>query len=97
MSTNPHRRQFLASSAAAVSTLTVESARGFHANDTLNVACIGTGGRSLLTLMPRLAKIPNVRLAAVCDVWDTNLAKAAERADKNAIQENTDYRRLLER
>ena len=97
MSTNLHRRHFLAASAATVSALTVESARGFHANDTLNVACIGTGGRALRTLMPRLAKIPNVRLAAVCDVWDGHLAKAAEKADRNAIQEKTDYRRLLER
>lgn len=87
------RRSFL----AATSLMAVESAHGFQANDTINVACIGTGGRSQGTLMPRLAKVPNVRLAAVCDVRDDNLAKGAQLADSKAIQESTDFRRLLDR
>ena len=91
------RRQFLAVGAAAMSTMPVESARGYSANDTLNVACIGTGGRAQRTLMPRLAMIPNVRLAAVCDVWDGHLATGSKLADPKAIREGTDYRRLLER
>jgi predicted dehydrogenase len=92
-----HRRGFLAAGAAALSTLTVESARGYAANDTLNVACLGTGGRCQQVLMPRLARIPNVRLAAVCDVWDRHLAQGAAVADPRAIREGTDYRRLLDR
>ena len=92
-----HRREFLVSSAAAASLLSVESARGFQANDTLNVACLGTGGRAQRVLMTRLAKIPNVRIAAVCDVWDAHLAAGAKLADPKAIQEGTDFRRLLDR
>lgn len=95
------RRDFMAAGAAVValsaeSALSTETARGFAANDTLNVACLGTGGRCRW-LMPRLASIPNVRLAAVCDVWDEHLAKGAELADPRAIREDTDYRRLLDR
>lgn len=97
MNNQIQRRQFLAASAAALSTMSVESARGYSANDTLNVACIGTGGRAQRTLMPRLATIPNVRLAAVCDVWDGHLATGAALADPKAVREGTDYRRLLER
>ena len=90
------RRNFLAAGAAAVSALSVETARGYGANDTLNVACIGTGGRCRW-LMKRLATVPNVRLAAVCDVWDDHLAKGAELADAKAIREDTSYHKLLER
>ena len=91
------RRDFLAASTAAASLLSVESARGFQANDTLNVACLGTGGRSQRILMTRLAQIPNTRIAAVCDVWDANLKAGAKLADAKAILEDTDFRRLLDR
>lgn len=92
-----NRRSFLGTSAAVAATsFAVESARGFAANDTINVACIGTGGRCR-RLMGRLATVPNVRLAAVCDVWDGHLAEGAKLADAKAIQEDTDYRKLLDR
>lgn len=91
------RRDFLVTGFVAASLLSVESARGFQANDTLNVACLGTGGRSQRILMTRLAQIPNTRIAAVCDVWDTNLKAGAKLADAKAILEDTDFRRLLER
>lgn len=91
------RREFLAAGVTAASLLSVESARGFQANDTLNVACLGTGGRSQRILMTRLAKIPNVRITAVCDVWDAHLAAGAKLADPKAIREDTDFRRLLDR
>lgn len=91
------RRGFLVAGAAAGAALGVgESALGFWANDTLNVACIGTGGRCR-RLMERLGKLPNVRLAAVCDVWDKHLADGAKLADPKAVREDTDYRRLLDR
>ncbi len=59
------RRTFLETvSAAAAGTLaTVESARGYAINDTLNVGCLGTGGRCQ-TLMKSLARVPGVKLAA---------------------------------
>jgi len=91
------RRQFLSTSAAAaLSTFSYESARGYQANDTLNVACLGTGGRSR-KLIPGLASVPNVRIAAVCDIYDKHLAMGMEMADPKAIREDTDYRKLLDR
>jgi predicted dehydrogenase len=90
------RREFLAAGAASLAAFPVETARGYAANDTLNVACIGTGGRCR-RLMERLPRIPGVRITAVCDIWEEHLAKAAALADPKAIQEGSDFRRLLDR
>src|SRR5262249_24116087 len=67
------RREFLetiggAGIAAAGTLATLESARGYAANDAIEVACLGTGGRCR-TLMKSLAQVPGVRLAAVCDIY----------------------------
>src|SRR5262249_3413239 len=72
-----------------------EPSRGSAANDTPNVACIGTGGRCR-TLMQSLREIPNVRLAAVCDVWDLALVQGAQLADPKA-ERSKEFRRLLDR
>jgi predicted dehydrogenase len=92
-----HRRSFLQAGAAAglFTALAAETARGFAANDTINVACLGTGGRCR-ALMQSLRKVPNVRLAAVCDVWDVSLAEGAKLADPKAVQAR-EFRKLLER
>jgi predicted dehydrogenase len=73
----------------------VESARGYAANDTIAVGCIGTGGRCQ-TLMKSLAQIPNVRIVAVCDIYDPHLDKARTLADPRAGATRR-YRELLER
>jgi len=94
------RREFLGTmghlGAGALLTATgVESARGFVANDTVEVACLGTGGRCR-TLMNSLAKIPNVRIAAVCDIYDKHLAEGRKLADPHAVV-SRNYRELLDR
>ncbi|MDB5352783.1 MAG: putative dehydrogenase [Planctomycetota bacterium] len=61
----------------------VESARGFAANDTIEIGCIGTGGRCQ-HLMKSLAQIPGVRIAAVCDVFEPNRENSRKLADKDA-------------
>lgn len=78
------RRQFLAASALATSALLTESSRGFAANDTLQVGLIGVGGRCkhLLKSFPAL---PNVKITAVCDVFDDNLEAAKKLADPKAF------------
>ena len=73
----------------------VESARGFMANDTIEVACLGTGGRCR-ALMKSLATVPGVRLAAVCDIWDVHLAEGRKLADAKAVA-TKEYKELLER
>src|SRR5262252_3167570 len=56
---------------------------GYAANETMRVGCIGTGGRTQ-ALMKALARIPGAQIAAVCDVWDENLAKGRELAAPGA-------------
>jgi predicted dehydrogenase len=73
----------------------VESARGYAANDTLSVACIGTGGRCR-TLMKSLAQVPNVRITAVCDIYEPHLDEARKLADPGALV-SKHYRELLGR
>lgn len=95
-----HRREFLeraglAATAAFLGGAGAESARGFRANDTIRVACLGTGGRCRALMRP-LATLPNVRIVAVCDVWDDALGEARKLADGNADAVK-DYRRLLDR
>ena len=74
------RRTFLASSALATAGLLVESSRGFAANDTLQVGLIGCGGRCR-HLLKSFPSLPNVKITAVCDVWDDNLEAAKKLAD----------------
>ncbi|MBY0232894.1 MAG: gfo/Idh/MocA family oxidoreductase, partial [Gemmataceae bacterium] len=59
------RRTFLMAATAAAAS----AAMGRSALETVNIACLGTGGRCR-HLMKSLATIKNVRLAAVSDVWD---------------------------
>ncbi|WZP00069.1 Gfo/Idh/MocA family oxidoreductase [Isosphaeraceae bacterium EP7] len=85
----------LAGAGALLGGTSVESARGFAANDTIEVACIGTGGRCQ-ALMKSLATIPNVRIAAVCDIYDKNLDAARKLADPKAAA-SKDFREILGR
>jgi predicted dehydrogenase len=88
--TGESRRAFLESlgrhgaAGTLLAAAAVESRRGYAANDTLNVGCIGTGGRCR-TLMKPLAQVPGVRLAAVCDVYDPHLDLARKLADPSAL------------
>ena len=77
------RSFFVAAGSAAAATVAGSVAAGFPANDTLNVGVIGAGGRArhLLKSFPAL---PNVRVTAVCDVWDAALAEAKKLADPQA-------------
>src|SRR4051812_18401446 len=82
------RRQFLQSTGAATAigalVLADPTAKVFGANERLNVGCIGTGGRCR-GLMKSLATIPNVRIAAVCDIWDRHLDEGRKLADPKAL------------
>ena len=59
------------------------TARGFAANETINVGCIGTGGRCR-QLMQALKEVPGVRITAVCDVWDKHLRSRQEAGRRQA-------------
>lgn len=93
------RREFLqaagVTSAALFAGLQTESALGFQANDTLNIALLGVGGRCH-HLLKTLKLIPNVRIAGVSDIYDAHLENAKKVADPKAAA-SRDFRELLDR
>lgn len=93
------RRKFLAASAAgatATSALALPaSAQPVGANERINIGLIGTGGRCR-ALMGALAKVPNTRMMALCDVYEPNLELAQKLAEPRAFT-TRDYHALLER
>ena len=90
MHKHDHRRGFLRTLAAGYAA----SAFGYPANETIGIGCIGTGGRAQ-QLMKNLERIKGVRIAAVCDVWDENLARARQIAGPAAFS-TKDYHAVLE-
>jgi predicted dehydrogenase len=69
--------------------------RGYPANDTIGIGCIGTGGRAQM-LVKNLEAIKGARITAVCDVWNQNLAKARPLAGPSAFA-TKDYHAVLDR
>jgi len=91
-----NRRSFIVSAGtAAAATIAGSSATAYAANDTINVACIGTGGRCR-ALMKSLAKIDKVRISAVCDVWDVSLSEGKKLADPQAFA-TKNFKEVLDR
>jgi len=92
------RRSFLKASTAAAAALTALGAPVVLAarspNETLNVGCIGTGGRCR-TLMKSLVQVPNVRIAAVCDIYDAHLDEGRKLADPKAVAAKV-YKEILD-
>lgn len=91
------RRQFIkrmVQTTALVSTSALSARRVLGANERVNVALIGCGGRGML--VARLMRdVPNVDFAAVCDLYPAHLARAREWAG-SAAREYKDFRRVLE-
>ena len=90
-----NRRQILRTLGAAVTGGFVASSAGYAANETVEIGIIGTGGRAQM-LMKALARIPGVRIAAVCDVWDKHLAEGKSLASDGAFT-TKEYRKILDR
>ena len=91
----PSRRTFLQATAAASALTMLETSRGYAANETLRVGCLGTGGRCR-RLMESLRTIPGVKIVAVSDVWDVHLEAGKKLAEPNAFA-TKDYHELLAR
>lgn len=95
------RRSFMKNVGLSAATGLLASGTGlppfaYASNETLNIGCIGTGGRALRTLMVNLKRIPGVRITAICDVWDHHLALAQELTGPQATK-TKNYREVLER
>src|SRR6201995_6031612 len=82
-----HRRDFvktLGLSAAVLTAGYTATATGYAANETINIACIGTGGRCR-RLMQSIPKIPGTRIVAVWEIWDSHRQEGQNLADPKAI------------
>jgi predicted dehydrogenase len=87
------RRRFLKSAGAATALTLPAASRVLGANERLNIGLIGTGGRCR-HLMQALAKVPNTRMAALCDVYEPHIELARKLADPQA-RAYRDHRELL--
>jgi predicted dehydrogenase len=89
----PSRRGFVKAAACAAAAWPIANA--FGANDQVRVGVIGSGGRAR-ALMKALAKVPKVRIAAVCDVWDAALDEGRKLAAADAVTTKR-YQDILDR
>jgi predicted dehydrogenase len=87
------RRRFLQTTASASALALPASAQALGANERLNIGLIGTGGRCR-HLMQALAKVPNTRMMALCDIYAPHLEQAQKLAVPNATTYR-DYHELL--
>ncbi len=90
-----NRRDMLKTLGALATGGFVARSTGYAANETIQVGVIGTGGRAQM-LMKAVARIPSVRMVAVCDVWDKHLADGKEIAGPAAFS-TKEYREILDR
>jgi predicted dehydrogenase len=88
-------RRFFLRTSAAVAASAVATGRVLGANEALRVGVIGTGGRARF-LMKSLVKVPDVRIASVCDVWDNSLEEGKKLADPKAFATKV-YKEVLDR
>ena len=100
MQSNPGRRQFLqqvgvGAAGVAAAAGVPGTARGFAANETLNIGLIGMGGRCR-HLLGALKHVHGVRIVALCDVWDQQIEQARKFAVKDPFT-TRDYHALLAR
>jgi predicted dehydrogenase len=92
------RRHFLVGSAAALGTLGAARVSLSSPNETVRVACVGLRGRGKAHLSA-YPKMPNVTVAAICDIDDDVLAGAAKALESHglpAAKQYKDIRKLLE-
>ena len=77
-----NRRSFLTATSSGGAALLIldssQSARGYQANEKLNLAVIGAGGRGAANL----SAVASENIVALCDVNEGNLAAAAKRFPK---------------
>jgi predicted dehydrogenase len=88
---NQTRRTFL--KASAFTAVAAPSVLG--ANESVRVAVIGCGGRAR-ALLQALVRVPDVRIAAVCDVWDHNVDAGRKLAIPGAFTTKR-YQDILDR
>src|SRR5687768_17210050 len=80
------RRQFVVGAAAGAAALSFPIRRVLGANETVNMAFIGVGGRGTHSAK-WFGEIPGVRVAAVCDVDKGHIGAAQKSLDAQGIKD----------
>src|ERR1035438_3302608 len=96
MSIDIDRRDFLKTGAAAVAAFQARNVLG--ANDRVRIAVVGLRGRGLDHIRS-IHEIPNVELAAICDIDESVIAQRLDSIEKLGMpkpQTFGDVRKLLE-
>src|SRR5215470_1702591 len=88
------RRKFLAGS-TAVALSGLAGAKILGANDRVRLGAIGVGGRCR-GLIKIHKNQPDTEFVAICDVYETNLSRAASEADLKDVKQLRDYRAILD-
>ncbi len=103
-----NRRKFLQTAAATGAGLSLagnslsqgqETGTNETKPDDINIALIGFGNQMRFSLFPGCLKIPGVRIAAICDIWDYHRGIGVKylKKYKQTANEYTDYREMLEK
>src|SRR5262245_66094860 len=93
---NMQRRQFIKrviGTAAAASLSAASAQKVLGANERVNVALVGCGTRGM-TVARLMREVPDVAFVAVCDVYESNAAKARQWAGGDC-QMYGDFRKVL--
>ncbi|HEX2749025.1 MAG TPA: Gfo/Idh/MocA family oxidoreductase, partial [Verrucomicrobiales bacterium] len=92
------RRRFLRNSAITATALSYSRiaarAAGSEPSDTLNVALVGCGQQGMAALNASMVKIPGLRMAAVCDIWDFKRLSAKRTVDSLGKIGTEDYEHI---
>jgi predicted dehydrogenase len=92
----PTRREFLGTSALAASTLArADDQKPVSANESLTLGFIGVGGMGT-GLLNIFKNMPDVKVAALCDVYEPHLSRAKQAVGGKA-DTYVDFRRVLDR
>ena len=89
------RRRFVSTTAVAGAAAAVASQRVTGANERINVALIGAGGKGS-GLWERFLQQPDVNPVAVCDVYEPFRRRAVQASGRSLPMEK-DFRRVLDR
>lgn len=97
MQSNVTRRNFLQTSGVTASALVMTSAKVVSANDAVNVAFIGLGGRGR-TLLKQVLRIPDFNIVALCDLREDQLGRAMAICEEDDVTPKTyeDFRVMME-
>lgn len=98
------RRKFIRNTTVAAAAVSAGMSRAHHAiaetkkvsaADKITLGIIGTGGRGCHLMRTGINKIPDVTVAAICDMYEPHLQRGKEYAGEQA-KTYYDYRKLLE-